>query len=321
MKQRITEQLDIFADYIRRKGLRMTRQREMIVLTFLENEGHLSTDELFDLVRRQDQKIGYATVSRTLKALIDCGLARETDLNDGRVRFEHLYKHPHHYHIICTECNRTIEFFNPEIDRIQMQILEEYGFEPDRHRFQIFGICPACRNPQRESGTQTYHSDQVFARDALKIAMETERRGMRFYQTASKIVAQPATRATFLKMLEDEKKHLSRLKKEWNRLIRSNRGILEAPVFLHFDFEALKQIFPSREEINRKMAVDLTEEEALNLAMKMELDAFHFFRKYAEKFSDSKGRDIFLQFADEENEHYEIMKSALHDLRERKKSN
>lgn len=295
----------------------MTRQREMIVKTFLKNEGHLSTDELYDLVRKKDRKIGYATISRTLKALTDCGLARETDLNDGRARFEHLYKHPQHYHIICTECNRTIEFFNPEIDRIQRNVLQEYGFEEVRHRFQIFGICNTCRGLEISSESESVHSDQVFARDALKIAIETEKRGMNFYQTAANIVDQESTRETFLEMLNDEKRHLSRLESEWNRLIQSNQKILDAPVFLHFDFNALRRIFPSKEEISQKLTTDLSEEEALELAMKMESDAYNFFSKYADKFSDSKGRDIFLKFAEEENEHYEIIRRALKKYRGR----
>jgi Fur family ferric uptake transcriptional regulator len=318
-EQEIAEQLEVFADYVRNKRLRMTRQRQLIVKTFLEEEGHLSTEELHNRVRAKDHRIGHATVFRTLKALTDCGLARETDLNDGRTRFEHLYKHPQHYHIVCEQCKRAIEFYSPELEELQSRIVAQYDFEPVRHRFQIFGICRDCRT-RKVSPQETFEPDQVFARDALRIAIETEKRGVKFYRTAARIAAQPSTRKTFLKMLEDEEKHLADLLKEWNRLISKNKRVLDAPVFLHFDYKALKKIFPSREEISRKLNSDLSEEEALSLAMGMEKDAHVFFSEYAERFNDTKGRDIFMKFADEEQEHYIVIKAAYDDLQRAKES-
>jgi Fur family ferric uptake transcriptional regulator len=314
MDKDITEPLEIFAAYVRKKGLRMTRQRETVVEVFLHSEGHLSTDELFELVRNKDKRIGHATVFRTLKALTDCGLARETDLGDGRARFEHHYKHPQHHHIICVECNRAIEFFNPDLERVYENIVAEYDFEPVRYRFQVLGVCNECRNQNKESDHQTFEPDLVFARDALKIAMETEKRGVRFYRAAAEFVDQPVTRRTFLEMQEDEQSHFDGLKKEWKRLTRKHKGIQNAPVFLHFDFEALRRIFPSREEIEEKLNAGLTEEEALRLAMAMEKEARDFFAQYADRFGDTRGRDIFLKFAEEEEEHYDRIKAAYERL-------
>lgn len=309
MDDSIAEEFAVFADYVRDRGLRMTRQRELVVKTFLRSEGHLSTDELYELVRAEDPKVGYATVFRTLKALTDCGLARETDLDDGRTRFEHLYRHPEHHHIICLECNRTIEFANPELDRLQSEIVSRYDFKPIRSKFQIYGVCQSCQGEHAQSG-QGFDADQVFARDALRIAMETERRGVRFYQTAMDIVAHETTQEIFSRMLKDEEKHLRNLQQEWDRLIQSNRQILDAPVFLHFDFEALRRIFPSREEIGRRLSKEMTELEALELAMSMEKEAWDFFRNYADRFTDTRGRDIFLQFAEEEQDHYETIRAT-----------
>jgi Fur family ferric uptake transcriptional regulator len=314
MDEDITEQLEIFAAYVRQKGLRMTRQRQTVVETFLRSEGHLSTDELFDLVRKQDERIGHATVFRTLKALTACGLARETDLADGRTRFEHDYKHPQHHHIICVECNRAIEFFDPDLERVYENIVAEYDFEPVRYRFQVLGVCNECRSQQKESDHRAFEPDVVFARDALKIAMETEKRGVRFYGAASQFVEHPVTRRTFLEMQQDEQNHFDGLQKEWKRLTRKYKGIQKAPVFLHFDFEALRRIFPSREEIEEKLNTGLTEEEALRLAMAMEKEARDFFAHYAERFGDTKGRDIFLKFAEEEEEHFDRIKAAYESL-------
>lgn len=312
-KNEINEQLDLLAEYLKDKGLKMTRQREIVVRTFLEQEGHISADELFEKVRQADRRIGLATVFRTLKTMTDCGLARESDLGDGRARFEHDYKRPHHHHLICEQCNRAIEFFSPEFERLQEMIVTQYRFKALRHKLQIFGICQDCQQ-EHDVEPPVFDSDLVFARDALRIAMATEERGINFYSTAAEIVKDKSTRSTFLEMLEEEKSHLRGLKREWDRLIGQDQNVLQAPVFLHFDYEALEEIFPSRDEVRKKLDKDLSSLDALELAMNMELEAYNYFKQYADKFNDTRGRDIFLKFADEEQEHYSLIKQEYDRL-------
>ncbi len=311
--QEIAEQLGIYSQYLKKQGLKMTRQRETVVTTFLQAEGHLSADELHELVRRNDPRIGLATVFRTLRTLTDCNLARETDLGDGRTRFEHKYKHPHHHHLICEECHRTIEFFSPEFERLQQQIVAEYQFKPSRHRLQIFGYCRDCQL-RKEGDPPVFDPDMVFARDALRIAMATEQRGINFYQAAAEMVEDQQTREAFLEMLEEEKSHLRSLKREWDGLIQRDDRVLQAPTFLHFDYDALDEIFPSRKQIERKLGEDLNAAEAMKLAMAMELEARNYFSEYAQRFNDTKGREIFIKFAEEEQEHYDIIKREYERL-------
>ncbi|HSR68453.1 MAG TPA: transcriptional repressor [Acidobacteriota bacterium] len=313
-RKAISEQLGVFSTYLRDRGLKMTRQREVVVTAFLKEEGHLSADELFTIVRKVDSKIGLATVFRTLKTLTDCGLAREIDLGDGRARFEHDYKQPHHHHLICEKCQTAIEFSSPEFERLQEKIISQYEFKPTRHKLQIFGVCKRC---QEEEGVkpQVYDSDLVFARDALRIAMATEERGINFYSTAAEVVSDEATRSAFLEMLEEEKSHLRGLEKEWDKLVRQHKDVLQAPVFLHFDFDALDDIFPSRHNAKKKLDREMTSQEALKIAMDMEMEAHNFFKQYAERFNDTRGRDIFVKFADEEQEHYDIIKQEYERLK------
>ncbi|PYV42055.1 MAG: hypothetical protein DMG06_15245 [Acidobacteria bacterium] len=75
----IAQQMELFSAYLKKNGLKMTHQREVVVESFLRTDGHLSTDELYQLVKKKDKKVGFTTVFRTLKALTHCGLARETD--------------------------------------------------------------------------------------------------------------------------------------------------------------------------------------------------------------------------------------------------
>jgi Fur family ferric uptake transcriptional regulator len=309
----IAEQLDIFSGYLKKNGLKMTRQRAIVVESFLRTDGHLSTDELYQLVKKKDSRVGFTTVFRTLKALTDCGLARETDLLDGRTRFEHLYNRPHHHHIVCMECNRTIEFLSPELEQLQEQVVSQYRFKSIRHQLQIFGVCHDCQN-QRPVTQDIYDSDLVFARDALKIALETERSGVNFYLNAAETATHPSGKSTFLKIAEEEKRHLSELEQEWKQLIKKDKNILKAPVFLHFDYDALKNLFPAREDLKKRLKEDLDEKRALILAMEMEMESYNFFKEYAERFNDTKGKEIFIKFAAEEQDHYRSIQREFEKL-------
>ncbi|MFN8007836.1 MAG: transcriptional repressor [Terriglobia bacterium] len=315
-EKEIDEQVAVFSDYLKKNGLKMTRQRELVVRSFLRTLGHLSTEELYQHVRKKDKSIGYTTVFRTLKALTDCGLARETDLQDGRIRFEHVYHRPHHHHIVCTECNRAIEFVSPELEAIHDQVIAKYAFLPVRHQLQVFGVCPDCQN-KRPAPQDVYDSNLVFARDALKIALEAERSGIKFYQMAAEYITHPSGRKTFLRIAEEEKRHLRELEEEWKELVSRNKNLVEAPVFLHFDFESLKKIFPTREQIRKKLEGKLDEEQALNLAMEMEHESYRFFSDYAKKFNDTRGKAIFLRFAQEEEEHYRTIQQEFDKIIQR----
>ena len=134
----------IFHDHIRRVGLKHTAQRDAILRAFLETRDHLSTDELFRLVRKKDERIGFTTVYRTLKLLADCGLASEVAFNDGIARYEHQYNRRDHHHMVCTECGSSVEFFSQDIERIEREIGHKHKYLTTRHTFQIYGVCENC---------------------------------------------------------------------------------------------------------------------------------------------------------------------------------
>lgn len=141
----ITEKLK---DYIRRKNLRWTEQRQMIVQELLNTRQHLTTDELFKNVQKQDSSIGYATVARTLHLLVEAGFCDQVDISDGSMRYEVVSGHEHHDHLICNVCGKFIEIFSPELENIQTELVRQHGFDEESHKLQIFGTCADCRkNP------------------------------------------------------------------------------------------------------------------------------------------------------------------------------
>ncbi len=143
--KKISPEMQVFSEYLESKRLKHTTNRKLILETFLKGEGHRSVEEIYRTVRQQDARVGYTTVYRAMKLLTGCGLAREIDLADGITRYEHLYNHAHHDHLICTACGDSIEFFNAEIERVQDAASAKLGFKVLDHKLQIYGFCENCR--------------------------------------------------------------------------------------------------------------------------------------------------------------------------------
>ena len=139
------KELEILEKFIGEKHLRYTPQREEILKIFLSQERHLSSDELYKILKKKNHKIGYTTVYRTMKLLAKAGLCDEVDLGDGISRFEHKYGHEHHDHLICMKCGEASEVVKPAIERLQDRLASEHGFTPIRHKLEIFGICRKCK--------------------------------------------------------------------------------------------------------------------------------------------------------------------------------
>jgi Fur family ferric uptake transcriptional regulator len=144
-KEEFLKEKEIFLEHIQKAGLRRTTQRDLILEIFLRTEEHLSSEDLYWLVQKQDPTVGHTTVYRTLKLLTEAGLAREVRFGDGKTYYEHHYNHEHHDHLICTECGKIIEFFSPEIEEMQDKMAEKYGFRLTNHSLRMWGVCGDCQ--------------------------------------------------------------------------------------------------------------------------------------------------------------------------------
>ena len=140
------EEQKIFDDFVKSRGLKQSDQRREIFRTFLKTEKHLTADELYRLVKRRNPTIGFATIYRTLKLLCECGLSRELKLENGSVRYEHLYGHEYHDHLICVKCGKVIEVMDPGIEKLQERLAQKEGFTLQSHKLLIYGICKKCRS-------------------------------------------------------------------------------------------------------------------------------------------------------------------------------
>lgn len=133
-----------FEDYIYGKNLKHSEQRTHIMEAFLGVERHLTVDELYAIVKEKHPSIGFATIYRTVKLFCDCGICSELRFDDGTIRYEHLYGHEHHDHLICTECGKFEEVVDAEIEKLQDRLAKKSGFVLRKHRLQLYGVCKDC---------------------------------------------------------------------------------------------------------------------------------------------------------------------------------
>ncbi len=140
----------VFTRFLRGKGCHNTQQRRAIVSVFFQEEGHLTIDDLYGLVQRQDPTVGQSTVYRTMKLLCEAGLAKEVSFGGGVVRYEQASDW-HHDHLICECCGKSIEVVDPKIEALQERLVRQYGFTPTQHRLDLYGVCPECLAGQSPS--------------------------------------------------------------------------------------------------------------------------------------------------------------------------
>ncbi len=140
---------DIFTEYIRSKGMLASRQREQILDVFLKTEKHPTINDLYDLVKKKDPKIGLATVYRTMEVICEAGLASKIGFGDGIKHYEHKYKHQHHHHLICLKCGKVIEVTSNRLEETQRQLAKKHDFTITRTTMRLFGICKTCKQKEK----------------------------------------------------------------------------------------------------------------------------------------------------------------------------
>jgi Fur family transcriptional regulator, ferric uptake regulator len=301
-----------YLESLRPAGSKRSGKRDLIVNVFLRQQGHLTADDLFDLIRPEDPRISRATVYRTLQWMVDAGIARKVDFGEGRFRFEHSYRHPRHFHLICKSCNRSFEFLSSDIEALLEEVASARNFAARQSVLQIHGTCEACqtgRAPIAEGGT----TEMLFARDALRIAIATERSGLEFYTRAARITRDARGRRVFEKLAEEEKEHLGTLEARYRELLQQDPQLESRPTFLFFKGAANGLFAAGAEQLTR----GVKDREALMIGIRCERGSHRFFKRYGEKFEDSEGKRIFLEFADEERAHLELLIREYRALLER----
>lgn len=313
-----------YLESLRPAGSKRSSKRDLIVNVFLRQEGHLTADDLFDLIRREESsrtdpaaspaRMSRATVYRTLQWMVEAGIARKVDFGEGRFRFEHSYRHPRHFHLICKTCNRSFEFLSSDIESLLEEVAAARNFTARQSVLQIHGTCESCRTGRTvvaEGGV----TELVFARDALRIAIATERSGLEFYSRAAAITRDARGRRVFEKLATEEQEHLGTLEKRYRELLQQDPQLESRPTFLFFK-GAANGLFAAAAD---RLANGVNDRQALMIGIKCERGSYRFFKRYGDKFEDSEGKRIFLEFADEERAHLELLIREYRSLVQRQR--
>ncbi len=144
---------------LREQGLRMTRQRK-ILLELLEQSGaHLDAEHLYRLARERDPKLNRVTVYRTLKLLKDSGLVDELDLMhwEGEAHYYETRMKQEHAHVVCLRCGKVEEFYGEPLRRMRRQIENHFGFQVLMVRTEVGGYCSHCRALRARELEQAAH--------------------------------------------------------------------------------------------------------------------------------------------------------------------
>jgi Fur family ferric uptake transcriptional regulator len=138
-------EIEVFREFVRRKGLRNTPEREQVIRMIFATHEHFDVDGLYSLLRRRKGKISRATVYRTIPLLIESGLLQEAYVENGRMRYEHIYGHERHCHLRCLGCGGLVEFAEQSVAERARSVAERYEFVVTGHRVEVYGYCPKCK--------------------------------------------------------------------------------------------------------------------------------------------------------------------------------
>ncbi|MGQ9714939.1 MAG: Fur family transcriptional regulator [Anaerolineae bacterium] len=136
---------ELFLRELRKRGFRLTPQREMVLSALHGIEGHATAEEIYARVRQISSSGDISTVYRTLELLQEFDLVAAFDLEDGQRHYELLGVHGPHCHLVCRACGRTVGVDQEVVWPLGERLLQEYGFRADLDHLTIQGLCLDCQ--------------------------------------------------------------------------------------------------------------------------------------------------------------------------------
>lgn len=133
-----------FVRFLEDAGVRLTAARREVAKLIAARDGHFTAADLVAEARAKRQRIGRATIFRSLELLSSLGVIERLDLPNG----EHAYvgcEPAHHHHAICSNCRRSSDFDDAELSTVVQSVARRTGFRIDAHRLELFGLCEACQ--------------------------------------------------------------------------------------------------------------------------------------------------------------------------------
>ncbi|HDF0887845.1 TPA: peroxide-responsive transcriptional repressor PerR [Staphylococcus aureus] len=129
---------------LRQAGVRITPQRQAILRYLISSHTHPTADEIYQALSPDFPNISVATIYNNLRVFKDIGIVKELTYGDSSSRFD--FNTHNHYHIICEQCGKIVDFQYPQLNEIEILAQHMTDFDVTHHRMEIYGVCKECQD-------------------------------------------------------------------------------------------------------------------------------------------------------------------------------
>jgi Fur family transcriptional regulator, ferric uptake regulator len=125
-------------------GVRLTRQRLVVLSELMSEENDVTAQELHERLRGRGERLGLATVYRTLGLLAAEGVIDSLSHRQGELCYRRCGD-GHHHHLVCSSCHRVVELDDCDLDPWLEQVSQAHDFVTTGHHLEVSGLCADCR--------------------------------------------------------------------------------------------------------------------------------------------------------------------------------
>lgn len=148
IEAQIHRDISSFASYLKKRGFRITNQRLLVAETIFRKSSHFTIDDLSTSLRDRKDEISRASIYRIVSLMVEAGLLTEHNFGQDVKYYEHIPSRAHHDHIVCLDCGRIEEFTAPNIEQIQIDVIESHHFSLVEHSLTLYGRCRLLNNQE-----------------------------------------------------------------------------------------------------------------------------------------------------------------------------
>ena len=141
MKTKINSAKETFIVYLEKHGHRKTSERFSILDEIYSSKGHFDVESLYQKMKKKKFRVSRATVYNTIELLLDCNLVVKHHFRKNISIFEKTYAYKQHDHLICEDCGKVMEFCDPRIQQISVNMGELFGFSISSHSLNLYAGC------------------------------------------------------------------------------------------------------------------------------------------------------------------------------------